>query len=726
MDRGPSQMVDEAVREFLIESCEALDLLDRELLALEKAPSSKNTLSSLFRAIHTIKGTAGCLGLSAIESLSHAGENLLVRARDGELLLTPPRIDGLLAMSDALRALLSSLEAGRDDGGVDQGATIERLTALAQEKIEPQGPQPVVANSPGAANEVQPAPANLEGQALAAEGSSLRVDVGLLDRLMNLIGELVLSRNQILQVRARLDDPGLNATSQRLNSITSQLQAIVMKTRMQPIGNVWSKLPRAVRDTAASLGKQAQLVLQGAETELDKTLLEAIKDPLTHLVRNAVDHGIEAPEVRAARGKPREGRIELKAWHEGGQVNLVLSDDGAGIEPGKLKAKAVAKGFLAADKAAKLSDREALALIFLPGFSTADKVSAVSGRGVGMDVVRTNVERIGGTVDVQSTPGAGTVFKIKIPLTLAIVPALIVGCGGERYAVPQLSLLEIVRLDRAQAERSVERIHDAQLFRLRGRLLPIVDLREVLGLAAAKERANLHVIVLQADGQKLGLLVDSIEDTVEIVVKPLGRHLKGVPLFAGATILGDGRTALIVDVRALAQSARLVDERHAAGAREPAPAEVESDRRAFLLCRASDQGRMAIPLGQVARLEEIAAGSIELVGGREVVQHRGDILPLVRISQALPERRTGERSVHAAQRKPEENLQVIVHDADGASVGLVVDSIDDILEASPHARRAATRHGVDYVAVIGDRITEVLDVGALCLAASQQALRELP
>ena len=674
-------------------------------------PIVSAALSSLFRAIHTIKGTAGCLGLSGVESLAHAGEAVLVRARDGELTLTPPRITALLQMGDALRARLAAIEAGGDDALADSSSTAERLAALAQE--DPALSMAVAAPEPESSAETQ--------QSAAADGS-LRVEVAVLDRLMNLIGELVLARNQILQSPARHEDPQLLQTSQRLNTITTQLQQSVMKTRMQPIGHLWAKLPRTVRDTAASLGKQARLLLDGAATELDKTLLEAIKDPLTHLIRNAIDHGIELPEVRLVRGKPAEGVLRLQAWHEGGQVNIVMSDDGGGIDPEQLKAKAVAKGYLTPEQAARMSSREALTLIFQPGFSTAAQVTAISGRGVGLDVVRINVERIGGTVEVSSTPGRATIFKIKIPLTLAIVPALIVGCGGERYAVPQLSLLEIVRLEMGQAERCIERIRETQLLRLRGKLLPIVSLREALGHPEADESSRAHVVVLQADGRQFGLVVDSIEDTVEIVVKPLGRHLKSVPVFAGATILGDGKIALIVDVRALAQSANLMTEQGREEGKQPASAQADGkDRQQFLLCHARDQGRMAIPLEMVARLEEFELAAIERVAGREVVQHRGEILPLVRVAESLPERRTGERSVHSTPGRKSDYIHVVVHAGETASVGIIVDSIDDILEAVPQGKRAPSRAGVAYVAVIGDRVTEVLDVRALCRDAGATA-----
>ena len=717
-------MIDEALKEFLIESSEALDLLDRELLALERAPSSVANLAALFRAVHTIKGTAGCLGLARVESLSHVGETLMARAREGTIALTPPRISALLAMSDTLRALLSGIESGGDDTTVEVQPIIDRLT-LVTEGAADAGPAKIAPGKqdrgPDAAKD-QPAAAEAEQHkappsALAASENSLRVDVALLDRLMNLVGELVLARNQILQVRGRVNDVELTATSQRLNAITTQLQESVTKTRMQPIGQLFGKLPRVVRDLALACGKQARLETKGEDTELDKALLEAIKDPITHLVRNGLDHGIEKPEVRLARGKPAEGVIRLSAWHEGGQVNIVLADDGGGIDPARLKAKAVAAGFITPEQAARLTDHEAFALIFLPGFSTAEKVTQVSGRGVGMDVVRINVERIGGTVEVSSVLGQGSQLKLRIPLTLAIVPALVVRCGGERYAIPQISLLEIVRLGREGSGHEIEKIRESSVFRLRGRLLPVIGLREVLGLPPGEGSGRVHLVVLQSQDQQFGLLVDSIEDSVEIVVKPLGRHLKSVPLFAGATILGDGKTALILDVRAVAQAASLHGDAHRAEAVR-APRQ-ENPGEPFLICCARDGGHFAIPLTEVSRLEEIAEASVERLADREVVQHRGEILPLLRLQEELPERRTGDRSVHSLPASHQGSLQVVVHSEAGASVGLVVETIVDIVTAVPAARRESSRPGVAYVAVIADKVTEVIDVRALCRRAAQ-------
>lgn len=550
----------------------------------------------------------------------------------------------------------------------------------------------------------------------AVSDSTIRVDVGLLDKLMNLVGELVLSRNQVLQFAGQSSDSAFLATSQRLNLITTELQGSVMKTRMQPIGNVWSKLPRVVRDLATACGKEVRIEMDGKETELDKTIIEAIKDPLTHVVRNSVDHGIETPEVRIAKGKPAEGCLKMRAYHEGGQVNIEITDDGAGIDCERVKQKAIQRGIVTADLATRMSEHEVLHLIFLPGFSTAEKVTNVSGRGVGMDVVKTNIEKIGGTVDLQSRRGEGTTLKIKIPLTLAIIPALIVTSGGDRFAIPQVNLLELVRLEAEQARTQIEFVHGAPIYRLRGQLLPLVYLNRELKLTppneAARAGAPVSIVVVQADGHGFGLVVDEINDTEEIVVKPLGKQLKGVVSFAGATIMGDGRVALILDVMGLAQRANVVSEvRDRSLLDSNAQARKKSDARQTLLLFEAGQGsRMAIPLSMVARLEEFSPSAVEYSGAQEVVRYRNQILPLIRVAKHIPE-------VRASASDPTALMQVVVYTEQGRSVGLVVNRISDIVQEAITVKRHSAGNGIFGSVVIQDRVTDLLDVQAIIRAA---------
>ncbi len=447
----------------------------------------------------------------------------------------------------------------------------------------PAAPPPA---APGAAPDGPPADAH-EPRASAVSDSSIRVDVGLIDKLMTLVGELVLARNQIVQFSDAHDDPTLLGPVQRLNALTTELQAGVMKTRMQPIGNVWSKFPRLVRDLAIACKKHVRLDMEGRDTELDKTIIEAIRDPLTHAVRNAIDHGIESPEERLAAGKPTEGRLILHASHEGGKVIIQITDDGAGIDPQRVRAKAIKTKLLSEEEADQMSDPELVSLIFLPGFTTKDAVDNWSGRGVGMDVVRTNVERIGGTVEIESQVGRGTIVKLKIPLTLAIIPALTITSGGARYAIPQVNLLELVSLDAELARLGIEYIREAPVYRLRGQLLPLVYLNRQLGVADAPghaEAETVNIVVLQADERQFGLVVDAIHDTQEIVVKPLQKQLKAIQAFSGATIMGDGRVALILDVMGLAQRAKVLSDMRVRTIREAPPVvEPVREKRSVLL-----------------------------------------------------------------------------------------------------------------------------------------------
>ncbi len=450
---------DEFVDEFIVETHEHLDRLDRDLIALEKNPTDRATLSSIFRTIHTVKGTSGFLAFDRMAALAHVGENLLGRLRDGRLALNPEIATALLRTVDGLRQMLASVEKTGAQGRRDDSELISTLMRL-QRGVEAEAENAVsVAAGAGVGGRSPDVVAAANGKRGGTEAGqrTIRLDVELLDRLLTLVGELALARNQILQFSSGAQDGALLAASQRLNVITGELQDVAMKTRMQPIGSLWRKLPRIVRDLALACGKQVRVEMEGEDTQLHKTLIEAMKDPLTHIVRNSVDHGIETPEVRRAAGKDPEGRLELRAFYEGGEVNIEVSDDGAGLDSGRIREKALEKRFISAEQARQMSDSEILNLIFLPGFSAAERVTSVSGRGVGMDVVKTNLENIGGTVELQSKLGCGTVVRMKFPLTVAIT-ALIGTSAGERYAVPEINLVELVEANRgAQVIEGVNR-----------------------------------------------------------------------------------------------------------------------------------------------------------------------------------------------------------------------------------------------------------------------------
>lgn len=696
---------DEVLKEFLVESYENLDRIDTELVDLEQDPTNGEILSSIFRTLHTLKGTCGFLAFHKLEALAHAGENLLSKLRDGKLHLHAGMTSALLATMDAVREMLNHLESEGSEGDGDYSELVATLRSLAEGAPEA---------SPEAGEKKVATPSSTPGETAkpvagaSASESNIRVDVNLLDKLMNLVGELVLARNQILQYSAGQSDSELGRTTQRLNLITTELQEGIMKTRMQPIGGTWRKLPRVVRDLSLSCGKQVRLEMSGKNTELDRTIIEAIKDPLVHLVRNSVDHGIETPDVRKAAGKPEEGTLSLRAFHEGGQVNIEISDDGKGIDVDRVKDKAVREGVLTAEAVNRMSDREAMHLIFHAGLSTAKKVTNVSGRGVGMDVVKTNIEKIGGTIDLTSEPGRGTTIRIKIPLTLAIIPALIVQGSDERYAIPQVSLVELVRLEGQSSLGRIEHIRGTPVYRLRGELLPIVHLDEVLNMPRPPEDEDraINIVVLQADGKQFGLVVDAIHDTEEIVVKPLGRQIKNLNVFAGATIMGDGQVALILDVLGLAQRARVVsdlrestradDKRHKSGHSE--------DTQTLLILGVGRDRRMAIPLSMVSRLEEFHRDKIERAGDQQVVQYRDRIMPLVRLGDALGARDTsGDADL----------LQVVVYSENDTRVGVVVDTIFDIVKErlDPRHREAGTKGRT--TAVVQDKVTEILDIRSI-------------
>ncbi len=716
----------EIIREFLIESNESLARLDQDMVELEKTPDDAGRLASVFRTIHTIKGTCGFLGFGTLESVSHVAENLLSQLRNGEKRLTPEIVNLILSTVDAARTMLASIEENGSEGEDQFQDLRARLQAACERKAAPQPSQPEAAPAPQkpAASPSIPQPAAevrapvsppepvepAESSADASKAappkqsaitdSAIRVDVGLLDKLMRLVGELVLTRNQILQ-DARQED----STLQRLNLITSELQESVMRTRMQPIGVVWNKLPRVVRDLAHTCGKQIELDLEGADTELDRTIIEAIKDPLTHIVRNACDHGLEPPDVRLAHGKTAAGRLSLRAFHEGGHVNIEVTDDGAGVDGDKVRRKAVSKGLLRQDQADALTDREATNLLFLPGFSTAEKVTNISGRGVGMDVVKTNIGKIGGTIELTSQKGHGTKVRIKIPLTLAIIPGLIVHSGGERFVIPQVSLVELVRLEGEVRQRSIDHFYGGAVFRRRGELLPLLRLHEVLGLTAREiDPDAINIVIVQAGERQFGLAVDAISDTQEIVVKPLGKQLKSTTCYAGATIMGDGRVALILDVAGIATMSDIVNpsgERDFGSGHTDQDSAID-DRQAFLLFRAGRYGRLAMPLALVARLEEIPVSRLERAGDRHVVQYRDEILPLVSMSEAL-EGYTPEFS-------PEAALPTIVVSNGTRSIGLAVDEILDIAEDRLTHVRPGGRPPLAGSAVIGGLVTDLLDV----------------
>jgi two-component system chemotaxis sensor kinase CheA len=705
--------MDDLLREFLTETNESLNLVDAELVRFEQEPNNGAILGNIFRLVHTIKGTCGFLALPRLETLTHAAETLMGKFRDG-MPVTAEAVTLILSTIDRIKSILDTIEKSEQEPEGGDGDLIEPLGRMARGEVvaPPQvaplpqpAPAPVELKKPDQPEPIEKADKQDKSERHDEDRSdrlanhSIRVNVDTLDHLMTTVSELVLTRNQLLEIVRRNEDSDFKVPLQRLSSVTAELQEGVMKTRMQPIGNAWQKLPRVVRDLCAELGKDIELAMRGADTELDRQVLDLVKDPLTHLVRNCADHGIESPAERIAAGKPAKGTIRLSAWHEGGHIIIEISDNGRGLDLAGIKAKVIEKGLVSEAQLAAKSETEICNYIFAPGFTTAAKVTSVSGRGVGMDVVRSNIEQIGGTVDLKSISGVGATFTIKIPLTLAIVSALIVEAGGERFAIPQLAVLELVRAGNS-GEHRIEHIKDAPVLRLRNKLLPLVRLKEVFRLGAC-DNENGFVVVTQVGSQVFGVVVDGVFHTEEIVIKPMSSKLRHIPVFSGTTILGDGSVIMIIDPNGVAQALG----RAAAAAARAENAELQSreeendeDTVSLLVFRAGSQQPKAVPLSLVTRLEEIDCRKIEISDGRHLVQYRDQLMPLLRIDAETSLKKEGAQPI-------------LVFSDQGRSMGLVADEIIDIVEERLDIEVSSDRPGLLGYAVIKGATTEIIDVG---------------
>jgi two-component system chemotaxis sensor kinase CheA len=770
--------MDDLLNEFLTETNENIDVVDSELVKLEQDPNNKEVLNNIFRLVHTIKGTCGFLGLPRLEAVAHASENVLGKFRDGEVEVTADAVTLVLESLDQIKVILGAIEATEVEPEGEDADLIARLNAAAAGELaagaakpdveekdprqaeldeleaaflaapgpddEPDEAAPVAAEpepkpAPKPAPKVAKMPAPEKTRSKKAEakkpiaqktatggGSSeasisnqtIRVNVDLLEGLMNMVSELVLTRNQLMQMVRRVENSEFTVPLQRLSQCTTELQEGVMKTRMQPIGNAWAKLPRIVRDLCHELGKKIDLQMIGADTELDRQVLELIKDPLTHMVRNSGDHGVELPEERVAAGKPETGRITLNAYHEGGHINIEISDDGKGLNLERIREKALQNGVASEAELAEMTDQQVQRLIFHAGLSTAEKVTAVSGRGVGMDVVRSNIEKIGGTVDLKSVEGKGSTFIIKIPLTLAIVSALIVETAGERFAIPQISVVELVRAS-SDSEHRIENINKTPVLRLRDHLLPLVNLRNVLGMeekpvagsdgASSDDGADnvvnirrekdAFVVVSQVGPMTFGIVVDRVFDTEEIVVKPTARIMRDLTVYSGNTILGDGSVIMILDPNGIAAKASdaMVNVSHAEDEKVAATKAGDDEKVSMLLFRAGEGSIKAVPLALVARLEEFDAQTIEWSDNRHVVQYRGALMPVIAANAGCPIRTEGRQSV-------------LVFADERRSMGMAVEEIVDIVEEVFEVQLESTSPGIMGTAILNGQATEIIDV----------------
>lgn len=695
----------EDLEAFLVESQEILSQFEQDVLALEKNVVDPDRVNRLYRGLHTLKGNCGFLPFPKLEAIAHAGESLLESIRTAQRDFTPDVATALLQLTDTVRRLLTTIETTSTEGDRDYSGLLATLTALCTSTANS-----ATVESISTVNEP-----DLQNSAML--DSTIRVQVELLDQVMNLVGELVIARNQVLQLTTH-SDPLLISTCGQIDFITNELQDSVMRARMQPISTLWRNLPRLVRDVALSCGKEVTLTLEGSETELDRNIISALKDPLTHLVRNCIDHGIESPEVRIAQGKLAQGSLKLKALQESGKVILEITDDGAGIDADRLKAKAQQLGLISGAQAESFSDREAYELIFLPGFSTTTEVTYVSGRGVGMDVVRRNLESVSGTVEVESQPGQGTTFRLKIPLTLAIIPTLLVCAGGERFAIAQTNVRELVRIEgKAEIEQKIETLLNVPVYRLREQLLPLVNLAGVLELAAAPSDV-LYFVAIESDGYRFGLIVDRIEDTQDIVIKPLSKQLKSLEMFAGATVLGNGDAALILDATGLAAYAGVRQQSQLVATVDRI--EAREEQHLILIVLGAENSRMGIVLDRETRLETIEVERIERVGEQYLVQYRDRIVSLIDLQTFFT------KTPRSLAEFEEVIPIVVVMLEDGRSVGLIVERLLDIVEESLTVTGVAGRPGVRCYATIQGQITEILDLDAIvALANPHHTSREL-
>ncbi len=683
--------LDAIVAEFLDESLEGLERLEPLIMALEDPGRSRADVDAVFRTLHSLKGTSSHLEFARLSALAHAGETLLDRFRVGERTPTTDDVDALLALVDALGTGLRHVVDHGDEPPVLAGELLARLTALAEEEGSGTAGLPEAPVAPEPEREEQAA-------------TRVRVDVDLLTEVMNLVGELVLTRNQMLQSGQHLTDEGLLDSIQRLDRVATELQDAVTSTRLQPISTLWDRLPRMVRSAARECGKQVQIVLQGAETELDRSLVEAFTDPLSHLVRNAIFHGIEETQERLAWGKPPAGQLTLSAHHEGSQVVIEIGDDGRGLDFEAIRRKAIVHGLMTADEAHKATPEVLQELIFSPGLSTAATVTDTAGRGVGLDVVRTRIERQGGHVEVATEVGEGTTFRIRVPLTLSIVTAIVLTCGGERFACPQESVQRLILVSADDRATRFEDLHGTPVMRLGGQLLPLVFLDRVLALRGDGDcEGDVFVVVVEARGRCFALVADEVVDTQEIVVKSLDQKLRTLSVYTGATILGDGTIALILDVMGLARAAGVFERlapRHQAAEASEVP---EEPGEPLLVVREGGR-QLAVPLGQVQRLEVFPSEAVQWHGHQSVVRFQDLILPLVDLGRALggaaPERVGG-------------TLHVLVNRSEQGPVGFVVDEVLDIVSDVPRLTRPANRPGSQGALVLDDTVTEVVDLEAL-------------
>jgi two-component system chemotaxis sensor kinase CheA len=751
---------EEFISEFLIEASENLDQLDQDLVALEKNPHDPNRLASIFRTIHTIKGTCGFFGFTKLSNLSHHGEHLLGLLRDGKFTFNEQLASLLLELVDAIRTFLSSIESTGKEGDAAFPDLCQKLdaaclsadtpsvheteertaasTASTNQSNQPDNQivsapvaEPVASITPNDLPEADNSTSGVSSEILSRPestrsgntfDSTIRVDVQLLDTIVDLVGELVLARNQLRTTAT--DEPALLDAVNRIHTVTGELQEVAMKTRMAPIDQLFNKFPRIVRDVASACDKKVNLHIDGSDTELDRTLIEKIRDPLTHLIRNAIDHGIESKDMRSVTGKSASGEISLRAFQESGQVTIEVSDDGAGISVDAVRKKAVEKGLVTDDVASAMSDERIFQFIFEPGFSTANAVTDISGRGVGMDVVRTNIESIGGTIDISSQRGIGTVVRVRIPLTLAIIPALIISSGGERLAIPQPYIQELVALRKNGTSHMIDGLEGAPVLRLRDRLIPVVYLDRWLGLRNWEKRPTSGtVVVVKVDNHEFGLVVDAVTTSENqhshatettglwfIVVKAISSLLAPMGIYSGATVMGDGSVVLILDLRGITMAADIPALTRRAGdlqSTSEKPRDVVQESSRYLVCETHNGHRVAVPLNQVQRLENFLQSEIDAAADSSFVKRNGELTQLIDPDQVL----------HTSEELGKETVGLslvgIILPHELGNKALAVRRIIDVETGHGPLEKTGTKSGLLGTLLVGGSATEVMDIVAV-------------
>lgn len=705
--------MDDLLKEFLIEATEHIDAASMELLHFEKGHADDALIASLFRHIHTIKGSSGFLSLPRVGRLAHASENLIGALRDGAR-AEPVHISLILAAVDRLSALLIDIGSNETEPAGDDSELLRELEMGARNL---RGAPPVPAPAIPRSDECPPTPLSaISAPPQAAQntshlttlnehihtpgariGETVRVSVGVLDRLMGIVSELVLTRNQLLELSGAVGDETIKASVQSLSTVTSDLQDAVMRVRMQPVERLFATLPRLVRDLSIDLGKKIELVTYGAETELDRQVIELIRAPLTHIIRNAADHGLEPIPVRLAQDKPETGLIRVSATYDAGQITIEVRDDGRGLDLESIKAKAIARGLATAETLARMSEVDIFQFILLPGFSTAASVTKVSGRGVGMDVVRENIQRIGGTVSLNSRPGKGTTVTLRIPLTLAIAPALILSSGGSRFAIPQMAVVEVVGVGEG-FDHEIQYIHEAPVLRLRGDALSLVRLTSALDLAPENDMTQRggYVVILRVGGVRFGLMVETIADVQEVVIEPLVGPLARIGVFSGQTILGDGAVVLILDPAAIIERAGLdniADAPRATVAESFAPAR---EKTRVVLLRAGAGSLKALPLSLVMRIEEVETERFVASGDSYLMLHETRLLPIVPAAKDV----TLDKAF----------FPILILAGAGQAIALLVEEIVDVVEESFEFQSKSSDPSVIGTVNMGGRVVDVLDV----------------